>query len=231
MLPANRESRGVRLAWKGPNMILIHCDRCEQKLTFGDEFAGQKVECPHCGDMNKLPASGEAAPTSSAAPDRAAAHGLPPDDGPETRVITVRPSLIRSRPFLAAALGLAPLALMIALWIMIPSDKRPVWVLVALPALGWLVLGSWALFVRISTSLEITNKRTVIHEGLLSRSTSEVLHDHVRNIEIDQSFINRVCRVGKIGISSSGQDGIEVECEHIPDPRRLKEVIDLYRPL
>lgn len=215
-------------------MIHITCDRCESKLTFDDELAGQKVECPHCGDVNRLPGSPEPAQSPSAMKkpqDRAAARGLPPDAGPETRVLTVRPSLPRSKPFVFTIAAVAPLALSVILWITISEANRPTLWLIALPLVVWLVLFVWAMIVRVSTSLEVTNKRTVHHEGLFSRATSEVLHDHVRNIEIDQSFVDRIFRVGRIGISSSGQDGIEVQCDHIPNPRRLKEIIDLYRPL
>lgn len=213
-------------------MINVSCDRCEAELSFEDKFAGQKVACPHCGDINRLPERAEfQAPDQPKPMDRAAAKGLPPDDGPETSVMTVRPSLTRSRPVVSALFLFGPLALSIALWVSISSDKRPVWVILALPIIGWLILAGWAMVMRISTSLKVTNKRTVLNRGLLSRSTSEVLHDHVRNIEIDQSFMDRIFRVGKIGISSSGQDGIEVQCDHIPDPRKMKEIIDLYRPL
>ncbi len=101
----------------------------------------------------------------------------------------------------------------------------------ALPLVGWTALAVWVMFSRLTYSLEVTNKRTVLRHGLLSRSSSEVLHDHVRNIEIDQTFMQRIMRVGKIGVSSSGQDGIEVQMDRIPNPRKIREIIDLYRPM
>lgn len=224
-------------------MITIRCDRCEERLTFDDSFAGEKVECPHCGDVNRLPSrvsedarpapgSENRATTESANPDRAAAAGLPPDHGPEVRVLLVRPSLIRSKPIVSAILALAPLGVSILLYAMLPADAlAPGWMLAAIPLAGWATLGVWAMFVRLSSSLEVTNKRTVLRDGFLSRSSSEVLHDHVRNIEVYQSFADRCMRVGRMGISSSGQDGIEVELARVPNPRRVREIIDLYRPL
>ena len=59
--------------------------------------------------------------------------------------------------------------------------------------------------------------------------TSEVLHDHVRNVEIRQSFLQRITKVGSLGISSSGQDGIEIEVRDMPKPYELKSLIDAYR--
>ncbi len=221
-------------------VITIRCDRCEERLTFDDSFAGEKVECPHCGDVNRLPKPAgpgvNVAPGSASlaapAPDRAVAAGMPPDDGPEVRVLLVRPSLLRSKPIVSAVLGIVPLGVSILLYSTLPADARaPGWLLAAIPLAGWTALGVWVAFVRLSSSLEITNKRTVLREGFLSRSSSEVLHDHVRNIEVSQSFADRCLRVGRMGISSSGQDGIEVEMSRLPNPRRVREIIDLYRPL
>lgn len=146
-------------------------------------------------------------------------------------MLVARPSLVRSKPLLAGLLGLLPLALSIFLFVVIPGDKRPTLLLVALPIVGWAALGVWVMWVRLSTSLVITNKRSVLRTGFLSRSSSEVLHDHVRNIEIDQSFRDRCLRVGRLGISSSGQDGIEVQVARLPNPKKIREIIDLYRPL
>ena len=227
-------------------MITVRCDRCEEALTYDDSFAGEKVECPHCGDVNRLPDLGHngastprdpgratTAPSDAGAThtDRAAALGYPPDDGPEKVVVIVRPSLLRSKPIVSGLLTLAPLAISLLLVLTISADKRPWPVILALPAFGWAALFLWATFVRFSSSLRITNKRTVLRAGLLSRSTSEVLHDHVRNIEVDQSFLDRCLRVGRVGVSSSGQDGIEVQMARVPSPRRVREIIDLYRPL
>lgn len=219
-------------------MIRVQCDRCENELIFPDSRAGEKVECPECGDVNRLPARasvGAAEPgvtgVTRAPDDRASARGLPADAGPEMRVLLVHPSLVRSKPIVSGALLLAPIALATALLIWIPAEHRPLWLLVAPAMVAWPILLAWWLSVRWSASIEITNKRTVLRRGVLRRSSSEVLHDHVRNIEIDQSFADRVCRVGKIGISSSGQDGIEVAVDRIPNPRGLREIIDLYRPL
>jgi uncharacterized membrane protein YdbT with pleckstrin-like domain len=161
--------------------------------------------------------------------DRAEAAGLPPDSGPEQLVLQVRPSLWRAYPVRASLLILLTLASLIA---------GPI----LLPGLGWivgpsvaavlvLILFIWWLNVTIAHSVRITNKRTEERRGIFSRSTNEVLHDHVRNIQVDQSFVERIFGVGKVGISSSGQDGIEIEVRDLPNPDRVKEIIDLYRPL
>lgn len=170
-------------------MITKECDNCEKVLEFDDSQAGQKVPCPHCGDVNVVPA----------ASDRAAAAGLPPDSGPEKDVLVLRPSMLRAHP----------------------------WLTLFTLGIGTLIL--W--FKHLGERITITNKRTILRRGLLSKQTTEVLHDHVRNIQIWQSMTNRIFNVGRIGISSSGQDGIEIIADATPKPGEVKKTIDYYRPM
>lgn len=177
------------------DMIKKSCDKCNKVLEFADSYAGRRVECPDCGDVNVLPDAAAAAPTK----DRAEAAGLPPDHGPEREVLVLAPSNWRSHPFLTViTLGIVPLFL----WVRHIGDR-----------------------------LHITNKRSILRSGFFSKSTTEVLHDHVRNVQVDQTFLNRIFNVGTIGISSSGQDGVEIVAHKIARPMHVKETIDLYRPL
>jgi hypothetical protein len=57
------------------------------------------------------------------------------------------------------------------------------------------------------------------------------MHDHVLNIQVKQSFIQRVFGIGSVGISSAGQEGIEIFMKDLPRPDDIKRTIDLYRPL
>ena len=101
--------------------------------------------------------------------------------------------------------------------------------LLALLTLG---IGPLVLWLRhLGERIHVTNKRTTLRRGLLSKSTTEVLHDHVRNIQIRQSFLNRVFDVGTVGISSAGQEGVEIIAQDIPHPERVKRTIDSYRPM
>jgi hypothetical protein len=43
--------------------------------------------------------------------------------------------------------------------------------------------------------------------------------------------MNRMFDVGTLGISSSGQEGIEIVARNIPHPEEVKRTIDLYRPM
>jgi hypothetical protein len=222
-------------------MIRLRCDRCEKTLEVPDDLEGKKIECPACGDVNQVPwregpgpRAGAGAGVARAAPmrDRAAAAGYPPDSGPETRVMLVRPVVFRSRPLRS----LLVLALMIAgaAGIVTVGWVRPMmmlaWASGAALGAGLVTVLAWKV-ATLTESLEITNKRTVERRGLLSKATTEVLHDHVRNVQITQTMWQRVWGIGRVGLSSSAQDDVEIVMNGLPSPEKIKRVIDLYRPM
>lgn len=216
-------------------MIRIQCDNCDKLLEIEDELSGTKYPCPECGDINRVPeqTSIEREPMESAdRADKAAAAGYPSDTGPEVRVMKIRRCWARSRVIrfaLAVLIGLVGLIGLI--WVPVTDQAAWYYALFLPMTLAAIALISWWWISRYMASLEITTKRTIMHHGLLSRSTSEVVHDNIRNVTVDQSFLQRVYKVGKLGIASSGQDGIEIQINHLPDPDKLREIIDLYRPL
>jgi len=165
------------------------------------------MSCPHCGDIN-----------------------IVPDDSAVPETVRVAEVVNIDRPMdRAEEAGY-------------PPDSGPEQTVMNLRPCMWrahpfltvftLGIGTFVLYLKhLGQRIEITNKRTLYRTGFLSKSTSEVLHDHVRNITIDQGFINRMFRVGQLGIASSGQEGIEIEAHCIPNPDEIKRIIDLYRPM
>lgn len=218
-------------------MITITCDKCERLLSVENDLAGSKIACPHCGDINVVPQPGHSAstapqPTKPAHADRASAAGYPPDSGPEQRVKIVHPAVIRAHPF--SILALWTLILLSAVGVIYLGLIRnsSAWLIgsgvVLLAALT--TLGVWKV-ISLSETLEITNKRSVLRRGLLSKATSEVVHDDIKNFQITQTFLQRVLKVGTIGISSAGQDAVEIVMHDAPHPEEVRKIIDLYRSL
>lgn len=210
-------------------MISIICDACLARFQVPDEAAGTTVFCPKCGAKNGVPADpGPAnAPSASSAPSASAVGGA----AGEQVLLRVTPSMFRARPF--TFLGLLLLALGgLAGGVYLFMESRQTWAIVCLAAslLGWIPLAIWRV-AKMATSLEITNKRTICYRGLLSKKSSEVRHNDIKNLQIDQTFLNRIMRVGAIGISSSGQDEIEIHVTDIPSPYRVREIIDQHRKL
>lgn len=202
-------------------MIEIECDNCERTFSVSPEKAGGRVPCPHCSDVNRVPAQ---KPESS---DR------PPEGGPEKEIYQVRPAMFRAHPFrysLLVAIFLGGGVLTI--WGVLPEHSSG-WswlgtLMIVAAVASWVV---WFVGVHLWVKLSISNKRTIRQEGIIRRHTSEVLHDHVRNVEIKQSFFQRIFNVGYLGISSSGQDDIEIEARDLPKPYEIKALIDQYREM
>ena len=100
--------------------------------------------------------------------------------------------------------------------------------LLCLVVVGIPILIVWYLRAR-ATELTVTNKRTRLHRGWLSRSITEVWHRDVRNVQLDQTFIQRMFDTGRIGISSAAQSGIEIDVTGMRGPDKIKDLIDGYR--
>ena len=145
----------------------------------------------------------------------------------ERVILTARETMGRNDPLklvFLLALAAAPLAILKV----VPALRENYVLISACSALGMLLLLSWWLDC-LGHRLVVTDRRTIFRKGLLSKFTNEVLHSHVRNIQINQSVFQRLMHVGSIGISSSGQAGIEIFIRGIPNPYDVKSIIDQYR--
>lgn len=128
-----------------------------------------------------------------------------PSTTAEEVLLEIYPSMWRNRPFL---FGLV--------------------LLFCLVGVGLPILWIWWLDSR-ATTLTITSRRTILRSGLLSKRTDEVMHLHVRNIMVKQSLFQRIFGVGEIGISSSGEAGVEITASGVPDPEGIRVLIDRFR--
>ena len=93
-------------------------------------------------------------------------------------------------------------------------------VLVPVWGLGLLVLVPWWIAC-LGTTLLVTDRRVTLRRGILSRD--------IRNVQVRQGVLQRLFDVGDLGLSSSGQGGIEIEVAGIPHPRRVAALIDAGR--
>ncbi|MGD1713351.1 PH domain-containing protein [Hydrocoleum sp. CS-953] len=100
--------------------------------------------------------------------------------------------------------------------------------LILLFGVGILLLLIWWIKSQ-NTTLIVTDKRTILQQGLLSRYTNEVMHVHIRNIQIQQNMMERLFNIGTIKIASAGTGDIEISISGIPAPNRIKATIDHYR--
>ncbi|MBN2684103.1 MAG: PH domain-containing protein [Pontiellaceae bacterium] len=94
--------------------------------------------------------------------------------------------------------------------------------------IGLVILLVWRLKT-LGTSLTVSNKRITLRQGLLSKNINEVYTVDVRNVQIKQNLFQRIFRVGSIDISSAGQGTIEISVKGVPNPEKIKNIIDQYR--
>lgn len=235
-------------------MIVYTCANCRKELEIDDSLGGSRVRCPHCRNVEFAPAAGAPAtraekvpaakprmvPAATGAPmtlaeDRAAALGLPPDSGPEAEVARVHPVMFRARPapmagVLLVMVGGAGLAGYAWLAPAMAQDRWVGYVGIGLAVIG-LVGCLWWKFQSLSTTLIITNKRTTLRQGFFSKATKELLHDQVQDVQITQSFAERMLKVGTLGLDGGGTDQVEMVVPDLPNPERLRRIIDAYRDI
>ncbi len=111
--------------------------------------------------------------------------------------------------------------------------NQPVWFvltcILCLVGVGLIIFLVWWIKCK-GTTLTVTSDRTSLRKGILSKSITEVWHKDVRNVQLNQTFFQRIFDVGTLGISSSGQSGIEIAVSGMPDPDGVKDLIDKHRP-
>lgn len=203
------------------------CPHCEETIRVADDVMGEVVDCPVCGSPFKVDV-----PTARAGDPHRVTRDTPAIDRPdreEGELVRTHPAMFRAHPvrfglFLLMVLA-GGAALILALF-----DHTVVGRLIQLSIGGLVVLIGgfflikWWLEVRYTT-LIVTTKRTILRKGIISRSTSEVQHEDVRNIQVDQNMYERVVGVGDLAVSSAGQDDLEIDIDGVPDPEQLAETI------
>lgn len=90
--------------------------------------------------------------------------------------------------------------------------------------IGGFFLLKWAIIGK-THKLTITTERSIYRSGIFKRHTSEVRHDDVRNIKLNQNFKERILKFGDIAVSSSGQDEMEIVIHNIPHPQEIADLI------
>ena len=216
----------------------IECDRCERTINVPAEHKGDRITCPYCGDVNRVPRAEATGPRGPAdvAPASAQAHApsVPMQAASEQNVCVVRPAMFRAHPFrFLAVLLLIVGGFSLAVWTMMENGP-PNWIAwpgLFIGAAGVIWWVCWWLATHWWIKLTVSNKRTIRQAGIVQRHTTEVLHDHVRSVDIQQTLLQRIFRVGTVGIDSAGQDVVEIVIDDIPDPYEVKRIIDQYRKM
>jgi len=222
-------------------VLTAKCPYCQHEVDSTIDHLDGPVVCPAC----KKPFEMEmptAVVTSVHEVDEGNANKERMATKREERTLAkVHPVVFRARPFATLILGLVFLVAVVALIMSVAGmsvagysfgETMPLgpaslltWVCATTLLVIFVIVGYWMMLSRFTT-LTVTDDRTIYQEGIVSRETSEVQHDDVRNIQLDQSFVQRLLKVGGVAISSSGQDEMEVVAKNLPNPAGI---IDLIR--
>ncbi len=100
------------------------------------------------------------------------------------------------------------------LWIVVAV----VVVLVAVLALG--------LVRRLATTYTITDQRLTIDYGLLKRDVHETRLERVQNVNLSQSLLERMLRVGTVDFDTAGGAEYDFAFRGVADPRRIVRTVD-----
>lgn len=226
-------------------MYSFQCPHCTQRAEVGEDRLGQIVTCTSCGKpfLARVPTgqlleeeSGEWRPVRVRA------------DETEQTLRMLRPAVFRRAPFKNLALiALIVFGLWMVIWFSTGHGPAPHNELEELaggtppPAssaaspMAW--LGFFLMLVGITPmllhyvhsrfeSLTITNRRSIWRRGILVKNVSEVEHEDIRNIQVKQGVTDQLLRVGRVSISSAGQNDMEIQIPGVPRPG---EVIELVR--
>lgn len=204
------------------------CPHCGETIRIADEVMGQVVDCPVCESPFKVEVPSAQPVDASALAD----SELPEIDHPERsegELTSVHPAMFRTNPiafigyWTILIVGLA--AIVLAMWnYEFISQTLQIVAGSVLALVGAILLGRWWLET-MYTELTVTSKRTVLRKGIIAKQTTEVQHDDVRNIQVDQNVYERLAGVGDLAISSSGQDELEIHVHGIPRPNEVAEII------
>ena len=126
-----------------------------------------------------------------------------------------------ARGLLGAAVGGAVAALVTA----VGSSFSWTTTLVVFVVLAALVILAGFLY-RMTTTYTITNQRLTIRRGVLSRHLQQTRVERVQNVNVDQSIVDRLVRVGQVDFDTAGADDSDFTFRGVANPDAVVRAVD-----
>jgi uncharacterized membrane protein YdbT with pleckstrin-like domain len=79
---------------------------------------------------------------------------------------------------------------------------------------------------RLTTTYTITNQRLTIRRGVLSRHIQQTRVERVQNVNVDQSIVDRLLRVGQVDFDTAGTDDSDFTFRGVANPDRVVRAVD-----
>ncbi len=100
---------------------------------------------------------------------------------------------------------------------------------------GWVIPAVVVAFVavvilglvkRIATTYTISSQRLTIQLGILSRETHETRIERIQNVNVRQSVMERMLRVGTVDFDTAAESGYDFKFIGVADPQEIVRTID-----
>ena len=82
------------------------------------------------------------------------------------------------------------------------------------------------LIVRIATRYVISTERLNIRTGLLSKHVQQTSIDRVQNVNTEQTFFDRILRVGAVDFDTAGTDDSDFTFRGVSNPAAIVAAVD-----
>lgn len=189
-----------------------------------------RVEIPRAEPLPEGAARPAAAPVADTVDPAAPAVAAPvvaptANDAPETTLQTVQLSMVRRYPFRVLGYVLLLAAALVGVVLSIVHDQT-FWLVVAAAVGAFVLYRLVAWWIRMQNSkLVLTSKRVIIETGVFSKQTTEMPVSDVADIQIHQTWLQRLLEVGDLTLVSKAGESQRFIVMAVPAPRALAERI------
>jgi uncharacterized membrane protein YdbT with pleckstrin-like domain len=80
--------------------------------------------------------------------------------------------------------------------------------------------------IRMGTHYVITNQRLRIRRGILAKRVQQTSIDRVQNVNTEQSFVDRILRVGHVDFDTAGTDDSDFTFRGVSEPAEIVTAVD-----
>ncbi len=120
-----------------------------------------------------------------------------------------------------------PMLLLLGGAVMIGLSNIVLGVMLVVPVLGLLVP---ALYLTYFVHYAITDRRTMMREGILNKHFVTVDYRSITDVTVRESLLERIfTRTGSIGVNTAGSNRVELGLRHVARPMAIKA--DIYKHL
>jgi uncharacterized membrane protein YdbT with pleckstrin-like domain len=99
-------------------------------------------------------------------------------------------------------------------------------IVAAVVAVALVVMVVVGLIKRVATTYTISNRRLTITSGILSREMHEARLERVQNVNVTQSLLERMLRVGTVDFDTAAGAEYDFKFGGVADPRSIAQTVD-----